>query len=126
MAEWQKANRERVNAQAVAWGKANRDKKNANQRARRAQYRGRLSAAEWCALCDEFGNVCLACGVGGKLEADHVIPVSIGGTSDHDNFQPLCRRCNAAKGATAVDFRPMFRLRMRTGAPHDFPLEYAI
>ncbi|MFJ2617987.1 HNH endonuclease [Glutamicibacter sp. NPDC087344] len=36
------------------------------------------------------------------LEVDHIVPVSKGGLSTHDNLQTLCWRCNRKKGAKVV------------------------
>jgi len=110
MAAYLKANREGHNARCRAWAKANPEKRAVNQRARRANRQGRMTAEQWRAICELYRNVCVCCWKSKKLEADHVIPVSLGGTGHPDNFQPLCRSCNASKGATAVDYRPMFRL----------------
>jgi len=30
---------------------------------------------------------------------DHVIPVSRGGSWEHDNLRVICRRCNSVRGA---------------------------
>jgi 5-methylcytosine-specific restriction endonuclease McrA len=32
-------------------------------------------------------------------EADHIVPVSLGGTGDQDNLRPLCRACHKAETA---------------------------
>lgn len=41
---------------------------------------------------------CQYCGAkGGKLEADHIIPFSRGGTDDLSNLVTSCRRCNRQK-----------------------------
>lgn len=41
---------------------------------------------------------CAYCGsVGGKLEGDHIIPVSKGGTNELDNLTTSCRKCNRQK-----------------------------
>lgn len=41
---------------------------------------------------------CKYCGVvGGKLEADHIIPFSKGGSDELDNLTTSCRRCNRQK-----------------------------
>jgi len=51
------------------------------------------------------GYACLQCGVSVAaephllLEVDHIVPVSKGGLSTHDNLQTLCWRCNRTKGA---------------------------
>lgn len=33
-----------------------------------------------------------------KMEVDHILPWSRGGTDTLDNLQPLCKPCNRAKG----------------------------
>ncbi len=40
---------------------------------------------------------CVRCGATEYLTADHIIPLSRGGTSDLANLQVLCRSHNAAK-----------------------------
>ncbi|MEU4920280.1 HNH endonuclease [Streptomyces parvus] len=40
---------------------------------------------------------CQACGAGERLEVDHIVPVSRGGTSTLDNAQVLCQPCHRAK-----------------------------
>jgi 5-methylcytosine-specific restriction endonuclease McrA len=44
---------------------------------------------------------CQSCGAtikdGVKLEVDHIIPVSRGGTNDPNNLQVLCKTCNIGK-----------------------------
>lgn len=51
------------------------------------------------------GFWCAACRGCNDLELDHVLPVSLGGSSGLDNLQLLCAPCNNQKGATYVDFR---------------------
>lgn len=51
------------------------------------------------------GCRCLCCGETEKIELDHVIPVSLGGSNDVDNLQPLCRSCNSKKADRYIDFR---------------------
>jgi 5-methylcytosine-specific restriction endonuclease McrA len=47
---------------------------------------------------------CRYCGqVGGKLEADHVIPISKGGANDLDNLVTSCRKCNRQKHDKDLD-----------------------
>jgi hypothetical protein len=45
------------------------------------------------------GGKCVKCGSNKDLEFDHIIPVSMGGSSTERNLQLLCERCNREKGA---------------------------
>ena len=40
---------------------------------------------------------CTHCGTTEDLTADHIIPLSAGGTSTENNIQVLCRSCNGRK-----------------------------
>jgi 5-methylcytosine-specific restriction endonuclease McrA len=66
---------------------------------------GSFTYEEWISLCARFGNRCLACGEHKKLTVDHVLAVSLGGTSDISNIQPLCHSCNSRKSAKHIDYR---------------------
>jgi 5-methylcytosine-specific restriction endonuclease McrA len=90
-------------------------------RARRARYRARKAAApgagvtvaEWRALVEAYGGYCLCCLRNDlPLEADHVIPLALGGYHQIDNIQPLCRSCNASKADRVgqLDYRVYFDL----------------
>ena len=47
---------------------------------------------------------CQYCGARGvRLECDHVIPVSRGGSSEYDNLVTACFRCNRSKGDKTLD-----------------------
>lgn len=90
------------------WVKKNHDKVRSYQHKHRTAVRGNGGAytfAEWIALCDKYHNKCLCCNRRRKLTADHVIPVSKGGTSYISNIQPLCQTCNSSKGTKTTDFR---------------------
>ena len=44
-----------------------------------------------CVYCDEDLSAA-------EIHMDHVIPESRGGTTDYNNLQVTCRKCNLAKG----------------------------
>lgn len=107
--ELRKVNREKINARIAAWRIANPDKVREKNLARRARLRGaegRVSEAEFRALCERFENRCLACGAGDvPLTRDHVVPLSKGGRHHISNIQPLCGKCNSEKGTAIIDYR---------------------
>lgn len=94
------------------WQKANPQKAqvgNRKRRMKRAGASGSHTPAEWIALVYRFQGHCLCCrqffGLK-KLTADHVTPVSLGGSDDIANIQPLCKPCNSRKGNHhATDYR---------------------
>jgi 5-methylcytosine-specific restriction endonuclease McrA len=49
-----------------------------------------------------FGDTCAACGQPADT-VDHILALSKGGFTEVPNLQPMCRACNAAKGASDVD-----------------------
>lgn len=61
---------------------------------------------EWIALCFYYMNQCLRCGeVPIEMTRDHIVPISLGGSDDISNIQPLCRSCNSYKGLQTIDYR---------------------
>lgn len=90
------------------WRKANRRKRATTQqlrRARKANAEGEHTAEEFEALCKKHDYKCLACGQKTKLTADHIVPLSCGGSNDIGNIQPLCMKCNCSKGTKTIDYR---------------------
>lgn len=76
------------------------------RRARKLGADGNYTATEFDALCQQYEYRCLCCGEAKPLTADHVIPLSCGGSNDIANIQPLCRSCNSRKNAKSTDYRP--------------------
>ena len=105
--------REEVIARSKKWTEDNPEKvsqaKANNRRKRRAARHaslGSFTAEEFKALCEGYGNRCLACGdAEAALEADHVVPLTKGGSDDISNIQPLCGSCNRKKFVNTIDYR---------------------
>jgi hypothetical protein len=59
-------------------------------------------------MVDSIGeSVCFRCNRAGLIDLDHIVPLSWTGLDQPWNWQPLCPRCNANKGARFVeDWRP--------------------
>lgn len=62
------------------------------------------------------GFKCVFCGCTSDLTIDHIIPISLGGTSNLRNLQALCEPCNNTKGSN-IDFRASFAHSHRTATP---------
>lgn len=106
--QWDKDNSQRRKENGARWQKENPEKvkaKFSKRQTAKTQAGGHFTAEEWFALCFAVGFKCLGCGEKKKLEADHVIPVIMGGTSWLWNIQPLCRSCNAKKSDKYIDYR---------------------
>ena len=96
--EWAENNPERVRQ-----AKTNYLRK---RRAARHASSGNFSVEEFKELCESYGNKCLACGdAEAVLEADHVVPLTKGGSDNISNIQPLCGSCNREKFVNIIDYR---------------------
>jgi 5-methylcytosine-specific restriction endonuclease McrA len=81
-------------------------RKNSKRRASKAKAEGSHSPEEFYSLCKQYGNICLKCRSSDlPLTADHVIPLSKGGSDSIENIQPLCLSCNSGKGSRIMDYR---------------------
>jgi 5-methylcytosine-specific restriction endonuclease McrA len=85
---------------------------------RRARGGPAPTAAEWRAILRRWEHRCAYCGLPGKLEADHRIPLARGGTSAVDNIIPACPHCNRRKHTLT---EAEFRLLRLTEEPLDIP-----
>lgn len=56
-----------------------------------------VTAEEWFVILASYNNCCAYCGLPGKLEQEHVVPLSRGGAHSVSNIVPACRSCNARK-----------------------------
>lgn len=124
MRAYSENNRARLAAVARKWAANNKEKRlriqaryrAANKgyllqsaRARRAKEKiGSFTHDDWLEIKERFDSKCLCCGKSEpavRLEADHVVSIKSGGAHAPENIQPLCRSCNASKGARSIDFR---------------------
>jgi 5-methylcytosine-specific restriction endonuclease McrA len=105
--------REDILARSKKWAENNPEKvrqaKTNNLRKRRAARhasRGNFTVQEFEELCESYGNKCLACGDNeAVLEADHVVPLTRGGSDSISNIQPLCGSCNRKNFVNIIDYR---------------------
>lgn len=58
-----------------------------------------LSKVDWDDALSHFNHLCAYCGDEGKLQKEHVIPVSRGGSFSRTNIVPACSPCNQSKSA---------------------------
>lgn len=102
--QWRLANPEKSRACTQKWRRANPRKNRAKVARRRAMKLGAAGAeyttsekvsARWAM----FGGRCWVCGDEAQ-ETDHVKPLASGGANWPCNLRPICRFCNASKGAT--------------------------
>lgn len=106
------ANRNYLNQQVIRWGRNNPRRRaaiEATRRTRKTLAGGSYTIQEWLDLCAKYEYRCLCCGKQEpeiRLAADHIMPVAMGGSSNIDNIQPLCKSCNSSKGPKLIDFRP--------------------
>jgi 5-methylcytosine-specific restriction endonuclease McrA len=126
--KWAMDNKERVAASKLAyyerkrldilarskkWAESNPEKvrraKTNNLRKRRAAKHashGSFTAGQFRELCERYDNRCLACGdAEAVLEADHVVPLTKGGSDSISIIQPLCGPCNRKKFVNIIDYR---------------------
>lgn len=65
---------------------------------------GKLTRSMWNGIKALYGHTCPACGLKKSLTMDHIVPVSLGGTNDPMNIQPLCASCNSRKGTRILRY----------------------
>jgi len=97
------------------WAKKNPLKANFRSNRYKAKKRGAIgfyTLKEWEELKKAYKYTCLCCEKKEpeiKLEADHIIPLSKGGTNYIWNIQPLCRSCNASKSTLEINYKILQR-----------------
>jgi 5-methylcytosine-specific restriction endonuclease McrA len=120
------ADRERNRARARAWYGLNREKvKNRNRawfentRPKRIAVRHLADPKHADELSALYAAGCSYCGSHERLEIDHKVPKSRGGTGARVNLQWLCKPCNRAKYAmTEEEFFRHIKLILRLRGDH--------
>ena len=138
MREWRSRNREKWDAYMADYRSRNRDRLVAYRKdhrleikARKHQYLGRkygavgkYTAAEFRSVIALYGGLCAYCGQppreGYRLEADHAMPLSRGGTNSIENILPACHSCNTSKSdRTSEEFRSGVLYKRAAPIPKD-------
>ncbi len=108
--KWREKNKDKIEKTAKKWRKFNSYRiriTNLNYKARRRGAKGSHTIGEWELLKKQYNFTCLVCGRKEpeiKLTADHIIPLSGGGSNWIENIQPLCRSCNSTKHTRIIKF----------------------
>lgn len=89
-------NADRRKASTIAWQLRNPERRATYEMNRRAH--GKMTPEEWADIVQRQHGLCAICGESKKLERDHIVPLTRGGTNHASNIQGLCRSCNARKG----------------------------
>jgi 5-methylcytosine-specific restriction endonuclease McrA len=93
-------------ARVLLWAKENPAKAaviTARRRARLSFAEGDYTAEEFATLCDRYGHRCFYCGRAVRLTADHIVPLTRGGSNYISNIIPACQPCNSSKGAKTLE-----------------------
>jgi 5-methylcytosine-specific restriction endonuclease McrA len=114
-ARYREANHERLRERHKQWRDSHIERlheiasaANHRRRTRLAGSGGSHTPEEWKELKEFYKYTCLMCGriePEINLTKDHVIPISLGGTNEILNLQPLCKSCNSRKHARHIDLR---------------------
>lgn len=80
---------------------------NRQRRIKRLGNGGSHTLGEWDRLKAQYNWTCPSCRKSEpviKLTVDHIVPVSIGGSDNIENIQPLCLPCNVRKFNKVIKF----------------------
>ncbi|MGH2450824.1 MAG: HNH endonuclease [Candidatus Limnocylindria bacterium] len=114
--EWYARYREAESAKRALYVRTHPEIQTTRRRNRRALTLGAAGShttSEWLALVAAYAGRCAYCGVEGRLQADHALPLSRGGSHFIENIRPACLRCNARKRTLTED---EFRARLAAEA----------
>ena len=98
---WRSRNVEQRREYLRSWYQQNPGKKAEHDNTRRGleqDAKGRFTADQWEARLEYHGHKCYYCGSVDRIQVEHRIPLSRGGTNWPSNLVPACRTCNSSKG----------------------------
>ena len=101
--QWLQKQRDRVGPKSGNWkGGISKDYKHYHRirRNRKINAQGSHTNSQWENLKAQYNWTCPCCGAkepNVKLAADHIVPLSKGGSDNIENIQPLCKSCNSRK-----------------------------
>lgn len=103
-AKWRAAHLDTHRERSEAWRVANLEKKNAivrRYKQRKREAAGRATPRQLRARAEVHDHRCYLCGrdCRAAYEMDHVKPLTAGGSNWPANRRPICKVCNARKGA---------------------------
>ena len=77
------------------------------RRTRKLGNGGTHTLGEWNKLKKQYAFTCPSClkqEPEVRLTQDHIVPISLGGSDDIQNIQPLCKRCNCKKNTKIIKY----------------------
>jgi 5-methylcytosine-specific restriction endonuclease McrA len=114
--EYAKNNKEKLAETSKLWLK-NNPERNRNKSQRR---RARVNQNGVYEITDKemqrlYSSKCFYCKSPGKIEADHVVPIDLGGTHSIGNLVPACISCNRSKGKKTITAWNKQKIRSKNG-----------
>lgn len=104
---WREHNKQKLKYYYAVYAKRRPEVYRNSARRRRAflyQAVGTFTNEQWIHKCGQYLNLCAWCKQSKILHADHIVPLSLGGSNLIDNIQPLCKSCNSKKATKIMAF----------------------